>query len=68
MLVDAGAEVIVQGSTGLSSIGMTAVLRDRLGVPVIDPVTAAGSVLLSGAGADPRTRAENTTPRTECSW
>ncbi|WP_253257471.1 aspartate/glutamate racemase family protein [Arthrobacter sp. Hiyo1] len=53
MLVDAGAEVIVQGSTGLSSIGMTAVLRDRLGVPVIDPVTAAGSVLLSGAGRRP---------------
>ncbi|WP_349361805.1 aspartate/glutamate racemase family protein [Arthrobacter sp. NQ7] len=53
MLVDAGAEVIVQGSTGLSSIGMTRVLRDRLGVPVIDPVTAAGSVLLSGAA--PRT-------------
>ena len=47
MLVDAGADVIVQASTGLSSIGMADVLRRRLGVPVIDAVTAAGSMLVS---------------------
>ncbi|BCW71581.1 aspartate/glutamate racemase family protein [Arthrobacter sp. NicSoilB8] len=47
MLVDAGADVIVQASTGLSSIGMAEVLRRRLGIPVIDAVTAAGSMLVS---------------------
>jgi allantoin racemase len=47
MLVDAGADVIVQGSTGLTSIGMADVLRRRLGVPVIDAVQAAGSMLAS---------------------
>lgn len=51
MLVDAGAEVIVQASTGLSSIGMAGVLRRRLGVPVIDAVTAAGSMLVSAVAA-----------------
>ncbi|GAA2143313.1 aspartate/glutamate racemase family protein [Arthrobacter humicola] len=51
MLVDAGADVIVQASTGLSSIGMADVLRRRLGVPVIDAVTAAGSMLVSAVFA-----------------
>jgi Asp/Glu/hydantoin racemase len=51
MLVDAGADVIVQASTGLSSIGMADVLRRRLGVPVIDAVTAAGSMLVSAVAA-----------------
>lgn len=51
MLVDAGADVIVQASTGLSSIGMADVLRRRLGVPVIDAVTAAGSMLVSAVVA-----------------
>ncbi len=51
MLVDAGADVIVQASTGLSSIGMAGVLRRRLGVPVIDAVTAAGSMIVSAVVA-----------------
>jgi Asp/Glu/hydantoin racemase len=51
MLVDAGADVIVEASTGLSSIGMADVLRRRLGIPVIDPVMAAGSVLISAVAA-----------------
>ncbi|MDQ1623979.1 MAG: allantoin racemase [Actinomycetota bacterium] len=46
-LVDAGADVIVEASTGLTSIGMAEVLRRRLGIPVIDPVTAAGSMLVA---------------------
>lgn len=51
MLVDAGADVIVEASTGLTSIGMAGVLRRRLGIPVIDPVMAAGAMLLSAVGA-----------------
>lgn len=51
MLVDAGADVILEASTGLTSIGMAAVLRRRLGIPVIDPVMAAGAMLLSAVGA-----------------
>jgi len=43
--------MIVQASTGLSSIGMADVLRRRLGVPVIDAVTAAGSMLVSAVSA-----------------
>ena len=43
--------MIVQASTGLSSIGMADVLRRRLGVPVIDAVTAAGSMLVSAVAA-----------------
>lgn len=50
-LVAAGADVIVQTSTGLSSIGMAEVLRRRLPVPVIDAVTAAGSMLISAVAA-----------------
>lgn len=51
MLVDAGADVIVEASTGLTSIGMAEVLRRRLGIPVIDPVMAAGSMLISAVAA-----------------
>lgn len=51
MLVDAGADVIVEASTGLTSIGMADVLRRRLGIPVIDPVVAAGSMLVSAVAA-----------------
>jgi len=51
MLVDAGADVIVEASTGLTSIGMSDVLRRRLGRPVIDPVVAAGAMLVSAATA-----------------
>jgi allantoin racemase len=51
MLADAGADVILEASAGLTSIGMTDVLRRRLGIPVIDPVTAAGSVLISAVAA-----------------
>ena len=46
-LRDAGADVILLGSTALSSIGIAAHLRRTLGVPVIDPVLAAGSALAS---------------------
>lgn len=48
-LADAGADVIVQASTGLTSIGMAVELRRRLGIPVIDAVMAAGSMVASGA-------------------
>jgi allantoin racemase len=51
MLVDAGADVIVEASTGLTSIGMADVLRRRLAIPVIDPVMAAGAILVSAVGA-----------------
>ena len=51
MLVDAGADVIVEASTGLTSIGMADVLRRRLGIPVIDPVMAAGSMLTCAVSA-----------------
>jgi Asp/Glu/hydantoin racemase len=51
MLVEAGADVIVEATTGLTSIGMAEVLRRRLGIPVIDPVTAAGSMLVSAVAA-----------------
>lgn len=51
MLVDAGADVIVEASAGLTSIGMAEVLRRRLGIPVIDPVVAAGAMLISAATA-----------------
>lgn len=51
MLADAGADVILEASAGLTSIGMTDVLRRTLGIPVIDPVTAAGSVLISAVAA-----------------
>jgi len=51
MLVDAGADVIVEASTGLTSIGMADVLRSRLGIPVIDPVMAAGSMLVSAVAS-----------------
>lgn len=47
MLVDAGADVIVKAGTGLSIIGRADVLRRRLGIPVIDPVVAAGAVIVS---------------------
>ena len=46
-LRDAGADVILLGSTALSSIGIAPHLRRTLGVPVIDPVLAAGSALAS---------------------
>ncbi|WP_026533244.1 hypothetical protein [Arthrobacter sp. H41] len=45
MLAEAGAGVILPASTGLSSIGMAEVLRSSLSLPVIDAVTAAGSML-----------------------
>jgi Asp/Glu/hydantoin racemase len=51
MLVDAGADVILEASTGLTSIGMADVLRRRFGIPVIDPVTAAGSMLISAVAS-----------------
>ena len=46
-LREAGADVILLGSTALTSIGIAPHLRRTLGVPVIDPVLAAGSALAS---------------------
>lgn len=48
LLADAGADVIVQASTGLTSIGMASELRRRLRIPVVDAVMAAGSMVVSG--------------------
>ncbi|MBT1004088.1 hydantoin racemase [Paenarthrobacter sp. DKR-5] len=50
-LAAAGAEVIVQASTGLTSIGMAAELRRRLGLPVVDAVMAAGAMVAAGAAS-----------------
>ena len=49
-LREAGADVILLGSASLSSIGIAPHLRRSLGVPVIDPVLAAGSALASALG------------------
>ena len=49
-LVDDGADVILQACTGLTSMGVTRELRRRYGLPVIDPVLAAGSALILHLG------------------
>lgn len=46
-LRDAGADVILLGSAALSSIGIAPHIRRTLGLPVVDPVLAAGSALAS---------------------
>ncbi|WP_035776371.1 aspartate/glutamate racemase family protein [Arthrobacter sp. H5] len=44
-LIDAGADVILQACTGLTSMGVAEQLRRRFRVPVIDAVLAAAAVL-----------------------
>lgn len=41
-LKDAGASVIALACTGLTTIGITRELEDKIGIPVIDPVLAQG--------------------------
>ncbi|MFD8867272.1 aspartate/glutamate racemase family protein [Streptomyces sp. NPDC059590] len=41
-LVEAGADTLLLACTGLNTIGIRPLLEDRLGVPVVDPVLAAG--------------------------
>ncbi|MBA2809332.1 hydantoin racemase [Streptomyces sp. KM273126] len=41
-LVEAGADTLLLACTGLNTIGVRPLLEDRLGVPVVDPVLAAG--------------------------
>lgn len=45
-LKDKGAEVIALGCTGYSTIMIAPVLEKEIGIPVIDPVIAAGAVAL----------------------
>ncbi|WP_175059170.1 aspartate/glutamate racemase family protein [Thermococcus sp. 2319x1] len=45
-LKEKGAEVIVLGCTGMSTIMIAPVLEKEVGIPVIDPVIAAGAVTL----------------------
>ncbi|GGZ66992.1 hypothetical protein [Streptomyces bluensis] len=41
-LGEAGADTLLPACTGLHTIGARLLLEDRLGVPVVDPVLAAG--------------------------
>ncbi|MFI1851152.1 aspartate/glutamate racemase family protein [Streptomyces sp. NPDC020480] len=41
-LVEARADTLLLACTGLNTIGIRPLLEDRLGVPVVDPVLAAG--------------------------
>jgi len=45
-LKEKGAEVIVLGCTGMSTIMIAPILENEVGIPVIDPVIAAGAVAL----------------------
>lgn len=49
-LVRQGAEVILFGCTGFVTAGMAPVIRAEVGVPVVDPVLAAGLILRYAAG------------------
>lgn len=55
-LMDQGAAAIVLGCLSLGTAGFAAPLRDQLGIPVIDPVAAASSVvdIFLRIGAPPR--------------
>jgi Asp/Glu/hydantoin racemase len=44
-LIDRGAKAIALACTGFSTVGAAAGLTARLGVPVVDPVIAAGCVI-----------------------
>ncbi|GAB4098962.1 aspartate/glutamate racemase family protein [Sinomonas halotolerans] len=50
-LRDAGADVILLASAALTSIGLADHLRAALGVPVVDPVVAAGAALVAAVAA-----------------
>ncbi|MFD0446468.1 aspartate/glutamate racemase family protein [Streptomyces indonesiensis] len=41
-LVASGADTLLLACTGLNTIGIRPLLERRLGVPVVDPVLAAG--------------------------
>ncbi|MEK8172653.1 aspartate/glutamate racemase family protein [Streptomyces sp. M19] len=43
-LVAAGADTLLLACTGLNTIGARPLLEERLGVPVVDPVLAAGAM------------------------
>lgn len=45
-LIEAGADVILLGCTGMTSIGVAADLRNLFMIPVVDAVLAAGAALL----------------------
>lgn len=49
-LVEAGADTLLLACTGLNTIGIRPLLEDRLGVPVVDPVLAAGLMVSYGRG------------------
>lgn len=44
-LVNDGAEIIIFACTGYVTIGFGEILKDQLGIPVIDPVEAEGNTL-----------------------
>ena len=45
-LKEKGAEVIVLGCTGMSTIKIAPILEEEVGIPVIDPVIASGAMAL----------------------
>ncbi|TMU90942.1 aspartate/glutamate racemase family protein [Streptomyces sp. DASNCL29] len=50
-LVASGADTLLLACTGLNTIGVRPLLERRLGVPVVDPVLAAGLLASYGHGA-----------------
>ncbi len=46
-LVARGARLVLYGCTGLSTLGVTRAIRERYGVPVVDPELAAAGLLLT---------------------
>jgi Asp/Glu/hydantoin racemase len=59
-LRDAGADVILLASAALTSIGLAGHLRRTLGLPVVDPVMAAGAALAAALAPGMRARAAGT--------
>lgn len=49
-LVASGADTLLLACTGLNTIGIRPLLEERLGVPVVDPVLAAGLLASYGHG------------------
>lgn len=45
-LKEKGVDVILLGCTGMSTIKIAPILEERIGIPIIDPVIAAGTVTL----------------------
>lgn len=50
-LRDEGAEIILFGCTGMSTIGLTPDIESTVGLPVIDPVVAGGVLAVHAANA-----------------